>query len=362
MNVSGTDGWQSWETVTASNMVLTPEDNKIRFYVDASGFNVNSFEFVKVSESTTIPTEFVAATTLDDQTIRLSLNKPLTDLVNPNTDFQIFVNGSLVSISNAILDTDNSRVVTFTVNQTFRSEDVITISYVGNQIQATDGTNLNGFNREPVQNKVSIIHVVPGRVEAEDYFAQSGIQLENTTDDGGGRNVGFLDNGDFMDYFVNVAEAGVYQVDFRTAAESEIGGVELQLIDENGNAISLENLSFPATGGWQTWATTTASVNLPAGQLQLRVLIKQPLFNINWFEFTFLSEPPAIQFLPVPGKIEAEDYETQVGVELENTTDTGGGQNIGFLDPNDYLDYFINVAQAGTYLSLIHISEPTRPY
>ena len=349
VNVSGTEGWQNWETVTASNIVLTPEDKKIRFYVDVSGFNVSSFEFRKVSESDIIPTGFVAATTLDDQTIRLSLNKPLTDLVNPNNDFQIFVNGSLVTISNAILDTDNSRVVTFTVNQTFRSEDVITISYVGNQIQATDGTNLNGFVREPVQNKVFIIHGVPGRVEAEDYFAQSGIQLENTTDDGGGRNVGFLDNGDFMDYFVNVPEAGVYQVDFRTAALSETGGVELQLIDEDGNAISLENLTFPATGGWQTWGTTTASVTLPAGQLQLRVLIKQPLFNINWFEFTFLSAPPAIQFLPVPGKIEAEAYETQVGVELENTTDTGGGQNIGFLDPNDYLDYFINVAQAGTY-------------
>ena len=199
VNVSGTGGWQNWVTATASNIVLTPEDKKIRFYVDASGFNVSSFEFRKVSESTIIPTEFVAATTLDDHTIRLSLNKRLSELVNPNTDFQIFVNGSLASISNAILDTDNSRVVMFTVNQTFRSEDVITISYVGSQIQATDGTNLNGFTRRPVQNKVAIIHGIPGRVEAEDYFVQSGIQLENTTDVGGGQNVGFLDNGDYMD-------------------------------------------------------------------------------------------------------------------------------------------------------------------
>ena len=349
VNVSGTDGWQTWETVTASNMVLTPEDKKIRFYIDASGFNVSSFEFTKVSESDIIPTEFVAATTLDESTIRLSLNKRLADLINPNTDFQIFVNNATASISDAVLDPTNSRVITFTVNQNFRSEDVITISYIGNQIQAVDGTNLNGFTRRPVQNNVAIIHGIPGRVEAEDYVVQSGIQLENTTDTGGGRNIGFLDNGDYLDYFINVAEAGIYQVDFRTAALSEMGGVELQLIDNNGNAISLENLTFPATGGWQTWATTTASVSLPAGQLQLRVLIKQPLFNINWFEFAFLSEPPAIQFLPVPGKIEAEDYETQVGVELENTTDTGGGQNIGFLDPDDYLDYFINVAQAGTY-------------
>jgi len=279
----------------------------------------------------------------------LSLNKRLAELINANTDFQIFVNNATVAISNVALDANNPRVVTFTVNQTFRSEDVITISYSGSQIQAEDGTNLNGFVRKPVQNKVAIIHAIPGKVEAEDYVEQSGIQLENTTDAGGGQNIGFLDNGDYLDYFINVSQAGVYQVDFRTAAESEMGGVELQLIDNNGNATSLENLTFPATGGWQTWATTTASVSLPAGQLQLRVVIKRPLFNINWFEFTYLSAPPAIQYLPVPGKIEAEDYETQVGVELENTTDVGGGQNIGFLDPDDYLDYFITVAQAGTY-------------
>ena len=349
VNVSGTNGWQSWQTVTAQNMVLTPDDKKIRFYVDKAGFNVNSFEFMKVSDSDIIPTEFVAATTLDDQTIQLSLNKRLLDLVNPSSDFQIFVNGTLVSISNAVLDVDNPRVVTFTANQTFRSDDVITISYVGSQILATDGTNLNAFVRKPVQNKVAIIHSVPGRVEAEDYVAQSGIQLENTTDVGGGQNIGFLDNGDYLDYFINVAEAGIYQVDFRTAAESEMGAVELQLIDNNGNAVSLDNLTFPATGGWQNWGNTTGSVSLPAGQLQLRVVIKSPLFNINWFEFTFLSPPDEIQYLAVPGKIEAEDYETQSGIELENTTDAGGGQNVGFLDEGDFMDYFINVAQGGTY-------------
>ncbi len=345
-----TSGWQSWQTVTVPNVVLTPNDKKIRFYADASGFNLNSFEFVKVGESELVPTQFVSAATLDENTIQLNLNKRLvTPLANATTVFQIFVNGSLISINNIVVSPDNPRVLTFALNQSLRSEDVVTISYIGDQVTAEDGTALGGFSRRPVQNSVAIIHSVPGRVEAEDYFAQSGIQLENTTDTGGGQNIGFLDNDDYLDYFINVTEAGIYQVDFRTAAESEMGQVELQLIDDNGNATSLENLIFPATGGWQTWATTAGSVSLPAGQLQLRVVIKRPLFNINWFEFTYLSAPPAIQYLPVPGKIEAEAYETQVGVELENTTDTGGGQNIGFLDPNDYLDYFINVAQAGTY-------------
>ncbi len=345
-----TNGWQSWQTVTVPNVVLTPNDKKIRFYADAAGFNLNSFEFVKVGESELVPTQFVSAATLDENTIQLNLNKRLvTPLANATAVFQIFVNGSLITIDNVVVSSDNPRVLTFGLNQSLRSEDVVTISYIGDQVMAEDGTALGGFSRRPVQNSVAIIHSVPGRVEAEDYFAQSGIQLENTTDTGGGQNIGFLDNDDYLDYFINVTEAGIYQVDFRTAAQSEMGQVELQLIDNNGNATALENLTFPATGGWQTWTTTEGSIALPAGQLQLRVVIKQPLFNINWFEFTFLSPPDEIQYLPIPGKIEAEDYATQSGIELETTTDAGGGQNIGFLDTDDFLDYFIRVNQAGTY-------------
>ena len=289
VEVAGTNDWQNWETVTASNIVLTPNDQKIRFYVDVAGFNVSSFEFKKVGETTIIPTEFVTASTLDEQTVKLNLNKRIDGLENATTVFQIFVNGTAISINNATLNPNNPRVVNFKVNQSFRSDDIITISYNGNQIQAEDGTLLNPFSQRPVQNKVAIVHAIPGRMQAEDYVFQSGIQLENTTDVGGGQNVGFLDNGDYMDYLVNVGQSGTYEVSFRTAALSETGRVELQLIDDNGNASLLENFSFPSTGGWQNWTTTSKSVALPAGNLQLRVLITAPLFNINWIDFSFLT-------------------------------------------------------------------------
>ena len=51
----------------------------------------------------------------------------------------------------------------------------------------------------------------------------------------------------------------------------------------------------------------------------------------------------------IPGKIEAEDYILQEGISLETTTDSGGGQNIGFLDPNDYLEYDVIINTGGTY-------------
>ena len=36
------------------------------------------------------------------------------------------------------------------------------------------------------------------------------------------------------------------------------------------------------------------------------------------------------------------------GVQTENTADTGGGLNVGFIDFNDWLEYEITVPSSGT--------------
>ena len=53
--------------------------------------------------------------------------------------------------------------------------------------------------------------------------------------------------------------------------------------------------------------------------------------------------------LTIPGTIEAEAYGTMSGVATEPTADTGGGQNVGYIDAGDWLDYPVNVTSAGTY-------------
>ncbi|MDP5274063.1 carbohydrate-binding protein [Chengkuizengella axinellae] len=46
-------------------------------------------------------------------------------------------------------------------------------------------------------------------------------------------------------------------------------------------------------------------------------------------------------------KIEAEDYTYMSGVQLEDASE--GGQNVGYLDPGDWLSYSINIPSAGNY-------------
>ena len=51
----------------------------------------------------------------------------------------------------------------------------------------------------------------------------------------------------------------------------------------------------------------------------------------------------------VPGKVEAENYDVMNGVKKETTSDTGGGQDIGYIDAGDWMDYKINVSKGGSY-------------
>ena len=61
----------------------------------------------------------------------------------------------------------------------------------------------------------------------------------------------------------------------------------------------------------------------------------------------YAGQAPTAQ--AIPGKIEAESFSAQSGTLTETTTDTGGGLNVDYFETNDYLDYAVNVATAGSY-------------
>lgn len=49
-------------------------------------------------------------------------------------------------------------------------------------------------------------------------------------------------------------------------------------------------------------------------------------------------------------QVEAESYSSMSGVQTETTTDTGGGQNVGYIDTGDWMAYnSINIPTTGTY-------------
>ena len=47
--------------------------------------------------------------------------------------------------------------------------------------------------------------------------------------------------------------------------------------------------------------------------------------------------------------IEAECYSSADGIEAESTSDTGGGENVGFIDASDSMTYSVNIPTSGNY-------------
>jgi alpha-tubulin suppressor-like RCC1 family protein len=179
---------------------------------------------------------------------------------------------------------------------------------------------------------------IPGKIEAESFNAMSGVITETTTDVGGGLNVGAIDQTDWMNYNVNVATAGTYTVSLRIATVA--AGAGFQLRSSSGTVLA--TVTLPNTGNYQAWQTVTTSVTLPAGAQTLQLYSTSTAhWNINWMQFV---SPQAI-----PGKIEAESFNAMSGVITETTTDAGGGLNVGAIDQNDWMNYNVNVAAAGTY-------------
>ena len=190
---------------------------------------------------------------------------------------------------------------------------------------------------------------IPGKVEADSYSAMSGVATQSTSDAGGGLNVGWIDKGDWMDYSVNVASAGVYTVSFRVATPNSSAAFQLL---SNGTVLTTVNV--PNTGGYQTWQTATAVVTLAAGQQKLRILSTSAFqYNINWMQFA-----TGVGAVAIPGKIEAENYSAMSGVATQTTTDAGGGLNVGWIDQGDWMEYIVNVSSAGQYTCGFRVATP----
>jgi hypothetical protein len=121
---------------------------------------------------------------------------------------------------------------------------------------------------------------IPAILQAENYIRMKGIVAENCGE--GGLNLGYIDNGDWMDYGVIVSTPANFSVDFRVASPS--GGGELCLVDEGGD--TLGTAIVPNTGGWQTYTTVTLNaIVLNAGAYNLRVFARKGGLNFNWIEF-----------------------------------------------------------------------------
>jgi hypothetical protein len=123
-------------------------------------------------------------------------------------------------------------------------------------------------------------------VEAEDWtrvisLPEGEVQLEATADNNGGQNVGFIDEGDWMEYDVDMTDSACYVAEYRIATQDGSDGFEMSFAGE-----IVDIVVVPPTGGWQSWLTVSSAIELDAGAQTMRFeALGNGSVNINWFKF-----------------------------------------------------------------------------
>ena len=116
-----------------------------------------------------------------------------------------------------------------------------------------------------------------------DSYRPDGVDLETCSDAGCGYDLGWTAAGQWFRYTVNVATAGTYTVSFRVASPNGVTDA-LHIANSAGTSLS-GAVNVPDTGGWQDWATVTASVTLPAGRQTLTVDQDNGGWNLYYLAF-----------------------------------------------------------------------------
>jgi len=260
LGVPNTNGWQNWTTITIP-VNLAAGSQYFTVYAKTGGFNLN---WLSLTSTTNVA---VTGVSLSAGTLALTTgaSSQLTATITPSNASNKNVNWS--SSNTAVATVSTTGLVTAVSAGTAN----ITVTTVDGGKTAVCAVTVNSLWSQ--------------KIEAEAYSSKSSAPTSETcTDAGGGSDMGYIGNGDYMVYAVTVPSAGTYTLSYRVASTNATGQVILGL---NGTDLT-PALSVPNTNGWQTWTTitNTTPVTLSAGTQYLTVYAKTGGFNINWWSLT----------------------------------------------------------------------------
>ncbi|HNS16694.1 MAG TPA: carbohydrate-binding protein [Bacteroidales bacterium] len=283
-----TGGWQAWASSIVEQVIIPAGENKLKFYFDKGGSNVSLFQFLNPVPVSAVPFEFISGKTNATGTaITLTLNKPVSSISNVDHGFVVLVNENQSEIDTMAIHPENLHQLVIQLQDKIRYGQTISVSYAGNSV-ISDEQLLQHFSNKPVFNDLPSRFILPALIQAEDFDVNVGFQLEDCSDIDGGQNIGYANNGDYLDYNITVPAAREYSFRFRVASLYSNGSISVRLGDGN-TFTALKTIFFKGTGGWQSWTTQEYSMDLPAGDYTLRLYSLSGEYNINWFDINLLE-------------------------------------------------------------------------
>lgn len=337
-----TGGAQTWTTVNKS-ILLGSGHQKLRINVLAQGFNLNWIELSPITKGPLTDGTYKFLNTSTGQSLDVNSTNTLFTAAASSSTTQNWklqhLGGSLYRIespsNNWTWDTwfgplhltgwwgaggDRSFIIVPTTGDNFR----VLRSGAGLSMEPTSknpadlnfavwtGTNAQQWKitstAKPQGPYNGVVHQIPGTIQAEEYDlggngvaysddspgsavtpivnyrTDEDVDIETCTDAGGGYSLGYATAGEWLEYTVNVAATGNYNLDLRVACNGDGRTVSFAM---DGTDIAT-NIAIPNTNGWQAWTTTSVNnVPLTAGQHVLRLTIGVTDYvNLNHFTFS----------------------------------------------------------------------------
>ncbi|WP_236037996.1 carbohydrate-binding protein [Belnapia arida] len=256
-------------------------------------------------------------------------------------------------------------------------------------------TNQTPFGAAPIAVGASPISIAATQFD----LGGQGVAYNDTTpntDQGGtaGRNegvdvvgnnqaIGWIANGEWVEYTVNVQQAGRYNLVFN-AATLDPGRTITASSERNGTVYETSNtVAVVDTNSYTAFALTQAAqLDLDAGVQTVRLTFNGGPLDLQSFNFAFVppdgqgpvsGTPAVIGAAPVVINATQFDVGGQ-GVAFSDTTpnlDEGGtagrnegvdvvgnNQAIGWVSNNEWVEYTVNVQQAGRYALSFNTATP----
>jgi uncharacterized repeat protein (TIGR02059 family) len=241
----------------------------------------------------------------DGITLSLEFSKPMILKEGQSGDFALEVNGKSVTFKGYSVTNNTIQLILPT---SVHFGDTVTITYVAGKVTAADSGPLEAFSDFSVLNNVGtpVWINIPGKIEAENYSFKSGMQTETTSDTGGGQNLGYIGNGDWVEYAIENNRAKTdFQIDFRLASQSG-GGI----IDFYIDGKSAGRVTAPNTGNWQVYQSVSENITINEGKHYLKIVATSAGFNLNYMEVH--ETPTATTTEPQESELEITIYPNPV--------------------------------------------------
>ena len=225
-----------------------------------------------------------------------------------------------------------------------------TATAVGNKntkavVTATDGTTYEryGFfnvSRGTVRSPYNeTIAQIPGTINVTEYDnGMSGVAYYNAS-----RSLTSTKDNQWMEYTVDVQDEGYYSVEMEVASANSNGMFHLSEYSLDNTIFYTDFIEVPKTGSSSTYTTVHCPMTeyLSAGRHVFCLNIDKGGFYVK--SMTFKHTPT----FSLPGTIEAEDFlQGGEGIEI---IDANNGYAISNTDNGEWLEYSVNVTEAGKY-------------